>query len=249
MKIDRRFEVSVWSALLAALLGCAGPSPAQAACPVCKPAPAGITNWYPGDFNAQDLLSSNAGTISGVTYTPGQVQNAFTFAGNGLVQFGANVANFGTSNFSIAFWIKAGTAYGYQAVMENRTICGGNVPFWTIVVDDQGILAGVANSNQFFSVQGSKNVEDGNFHHVVWMRQYETLSLYVDGVLDTSVTDTPLIDTGSPNDFHAGTSVCQDGFSQVSLSGQLDEIQIYNKVLTPSEIRGLFNAGHLGNCK
>lgn len=246
MKAYRSLKVTVWSTLLLALLGCAGSGLAQDVCPTCRPAPAGITNWWPGDFNAQDLLTTNAGTATNVTYTAGQVQDAFTFAGNGDIQFGPNIANFGTSDFTVAFWIKS-TTIGGQAVMENRVSCY-NGQFWSIRSGGQ-VTIEIDDGSTDFAVTGSVNVADGNYHHVAVVRSGRALSIYVDGLLDATAPGPKKINVGSPAVFQAGSSVCSGLDGTVNLTGQLDEIQLYNKALTATQINGLYEAGRLGNCK
>ncbi len=246
MKIHRGFEFTVWGGLLATLLTCTGAARAQNACPVCKPAPAGITNWWPGDFNGNDLLTTNAGTATNVSYTAGQVQNAFTFAGDGDVEFGANVGNFGTSDFTLAFWVKS-SAIGAQALLENRPSCFGG-QFWSLRATNQ-ITAEIDDGTTDFAIVGNANITDGNYHHVALVRSGRALTIYVDGQLDATSTGTKRLNLGSPGVFHAGSSVCTGLDGTQNLTGQLDEIQVYNKALTPTQISGLFNAGHLGNCK
>ncbi|MGO4882349.1 MAG: LamG domain-containing protein [Bryobacteraceae bacterium] len=217
MKAYRSLKITVWSTLLLALLGCAEPGLAQT-CSKCANAPAGITNWWPGDFNAQDLLTTNAGTATNVTYTAGQVQNAFTLAGNGDIQFGPNIANFGTSDFGVAFWIKS-TTIGGQAVMENRVSCE-NGQFWSIRSGGQ-ITVEIDDGSTDFAVMGSVNVADGNYHHVAVVRRGRALSIYVDGQLDATATGTKKINVGSPAVFQAGSSVCSGLDGTVNLNGPI----------------------------
>ena len=228
-----------------ALLGFTGSGLAQT-CPTCKPAPSGITNWYPGDFNANDLLTANVGVPTNVTFTPAEVQNGFTFAGNGNIQFGPNVGNFGTSDFTVAFWVKS-TTLGSQAIMENRLLCGAG-QFWSIRINSV-VTAELNNGVTDFPVAGSINVADGNYHHVAVVRSVKNLAVYVDGQLDSTLTGSTRYNVGSPGLAQAGTSVCTGLDGTQDFTGQLDEIQLYNKALTATQVNGLFKAGHLGNCK
>jgi len=239
-------KVTVLGALSLALLGYGGSGLAQT-CPSCRPAPAGITNWYPGDFNANDLLTANVGAPTNVTLTPAEVQNGFTFAGNGNIQFGPSVGNFGTSDFTVAFWVKSSTL-GTQAIIENRANCFGGVQFWSIRINGV-VTAELNNGSTDFPIAGSINVADGNYHHVAMVRSLKNLAVYVDGQLDTTLTGPTRFNVGSPGLAQAGTSVCTGLDGTQDFTGQLDEIQLYNKALTATQVNGLFKAGHLGNCK
>ncbi len=77
--------------------------------PSCTPPPADMTDWWPGEGNANDLLNgTNNGTASGgVTYTPGEVGDAFTFDGTGSVDFGDDTSlQISGSNFSLDAWVE-----------------------------------------------------------------------------------------------------------------------------------------------
>jgi hypothetical protein len=48
--------------------------------PTCNPPPTGIVAWWPGNGNADDIVSGNNGTLFGnVTYVSGEVNQAFSF--------------------------------------------------------------------------------------------------------------------------------------------------------------------------
>ena len=57
------------------------PTPLWAA--ACAPPAAGMVGWWPGDGNANDLASTNHGTLQGgaTANLPGVVSNCFTFDG------------------------------------------------------------------------------------------------------------------------------------------------------------------------
>jgi hypothetical protein len=70
--------------LLAVLLGCfCHDSILLAQQPTCTTPPANMVGWWPGDGNANDIISSNNGTlVGGVTFAPGEVAEAFSFDGS-----------------------------------------------------------------------------------------------------------------------------------------------------------------------
>src|SRR6476659_2149445 len=79
--------------------------------------PVPVHRWS-GEGNANDTVGDANGTIitydsnlsAGVTFTTGQVDQAFSFDGNGVVDCGTtNVAAFGDQDFAISFWMKGST--------------------------------------------------------------------------------------------------------------------------------------------
>ena len=111
-----------------------------------------------------------------------------------------------------------------------------------VTVDDANIAA-FAN--------GTQVVNDGQWHHIAGVRNTSAglVQLYVDGVLDTSVTDT----TGSYVEVSAVPwnigNTPGSGPSFSPWNGLIDEVEIFNVALSASEIQSIFNAGSAGKCK
>ena len=84
-------------------------------------------------------------------------------------------------------------------------------------------------------------INDGQWHHVaVTISLNNNVSFYVDGVL-TSVS--PLKVTGAGSNY-AWLRVGQAGYAPLGnyFNGSMDDVQIYNRALSASEIAGV--AGH-----
>jgi hypothetical protein len=169
----------------------------------------------------------------------------FTFNGKGGINFGSAGA-FGTGDFTIAFWI-ATSAHSEQAALEKRTTCGPGT-YWSIrVASSGGLYVEIHDQGQYVSFVGTTIVADASFHHVSVARQGTTLTLYVDGHVDGSSSSTKVVNVSSKAKFTAGTSVCDGtaGDGTVPFLGQIDEIEVFNSALSPSELELIF----LGNCK
>jgi autotransporter-associated beta strand protein len=255
--------------------------------------PLGITNWWPANNNPDDIVGPDNGIISNiyttnisgtntnivatpyVTYTNGEVEQAWTFSGNGLsptdkangneVDFGTNAGNFGTNNFTIDFWIKQPTnATGLYGILEKRWECGDNRSFLDIHCGPQpgvpissvGRLfmdgssdGGISYGNVFDT---NKIINDGVYHHAAFVRSGTSLEIYVDGVLDASNNTGAIFNLNNTNNFRAGQSECvtPGGVGAPDDSqpfvGELDELSLYNRALSPAEIYAIYHAGNLG---
>ena len=85
------------------------------------------------------------------------------------------------------------------------------------------------------------NLNDTNWHHIVqtvryywWSSSTCTISLYVDGVLDNTITssgDITVLEHGSDKTYIGS----RDGLSNY-YRGHMDEMRIYNSILTTDEI-------------
>ncbi|MFN3407784.1 MAG: beta strand repeat-containing protein [Limisphaerales bacterium] len=95
------------------------------------------------------------------------------------------------------------------------------------------------------SFSGTKNVGDGNWHHVVvsYANGTGNSKIYVDGELDTSGTLTPVATTTSTNiligDSWAGTDR--------KFRGQIDDVRIYDHALSLEEVQALALAPAITN--
>lgn len=187
---------------------------------------------------------------NGATFTPGEVGQACQFNGTGaFVSFGPKAGNFGTSDFSVEFWIRT-TSKRLEGIIGKRPTCDAS-DFWDIRLgsghpSESNFVPGVISfeldqdaSVNINTVHTTRTVNDGAFHHVGLVRSAHTISVYVDGLLDVTHTSAGLTNVSNSFVLAAGISTCTgsaDGTQ--SLTGQLDEVALYARALSSSEIQG-----------
>lgn len=88
---------------------------------------------------------------------------------------------------------------------------------------------------------------DGQWHLVALTRSGSTITLYVDGSAVGSTSYSPAIDLNS-NLSYIGAGLI-GGTTEFFWDGLIDEVEIFNRALSPQEIQDLFNAGSAGKCK
>src|SRR5436190_17994618 len=73
----------------------------------CVNPPSGLVSWWPGEGNGNDIVGSNSATAN-VSFSPGEVGQAFNFSGTGAVVAAASGSlDVGAgSGFSIECWIR-----------------------------------------------------------------------------------------------------------------------------------------------
>ncbi len=214
----------------------------------CAPAPIGLVSAYAGDGNALDARSQNHGTIqNGVTYTAGEVGQAFNLAGNNgdRVLLG-NPANLQLQELTIEAWVKRSST----SVVTNS---GGVGLFFAYGLNGYAFYIKGDNKLTFGKVGVSEvsqtvAITDTNWHHVAVTvsraNQGRTI-LYLDGAADFSLNYAPQFD------FTTNAAIGSRGDAQTSdvFFGAIDELAIYNRPLAASEIQAIFNAGTAGKCK
>lgn len=229
--------------------------------PSCIPAPSGMVSWWPGDGDANDIVDSNHGSLrNGATFAAGKVDQAFSFDGlNDFVQI-ADSPNLNAGNaITIDVWVKAVSTGGFQFLVSkfnaNSRPPPGNpaddsyalyiLPAGGLQWQVETIVGGTIFDN-ILTVTSVK-VLDNQFHHVAGTYDGAVMKVYLDGALVGSknangsipVSSTVLILGGGFN----------DGIPQFFLNGLLDEVEIYGRSLSGSEIQSIFNAGSDGKCK
>jgi hypothetical protein len=124
-----------------------------------------------------------------VGYVPGPAGQAFRFNGDDTsVDFGNSAGNFGTGDFTIAFWMKTDSRNPQEAFLGKRESCGGMSSFWEIQVGSQvtrqaptGFLLmqffdgsqtlPVSEYESRYEMFSSRPINDGQWHHLAWVRQ------------------------------------------------------------------------------
>jgi hypothetical protein len=208
-----------------------------------------MIGWWPGDGNANDIQGSSPGSINGeVSYTPGKVDDAFTFTGNGHVATTLNSIPGGTGSVTFDFWIKIPTApTSAQHVV-------GIANLLRFITSPFGELGAVVSVNTSEGLLGLTTITpfpvDNEFHHVavVYDSSIGRGIFYLDGV---AVDQTGPVDPGTKlvSSGQGGLTI-GDVFEDGQLFvGSIDEIEVYNLALTQNQVQSIFNAGNAGKCK
>ncbi len=183
--------------------------------------------------------------INGAGFVPGYQDQAVEFDGiDDYATIDGYKGILGTHEFSVAAWIKTmtntgnDTIIGWGAGSGGARICfrldGGNAtPFSVRYAQGNG------------NVQGNTAVNDGEWHHVAMTVESggvcssSYIRIYVDGQDDTvSSSDTDLRNTPADADVGIGLRA-SDGDQH--FEGLIDEVRLYNRVLSPYEVQRLMD--------
>ena len=204
--------------------------------------------------NASDSIGSNTLTNNGTTvYAAGKINNGITL--NGSSQYMSSTSstfNFERTNpFTISAWVKT-----TQSATTNEYTIYGKLD---VVGGYRGIeLVQYYNTTKFgvnfrstfptnqISLYGSTTINDGNFHLVTVTYSGSSTAagilLYVDGNLETK---TVLADTLSATILNATQmEVGRRSNASQYWNGQIDEMGIWNRALSSTEVIALYNSGN-----
>jgi len=186
--------------------------------------------------------NGNHGTLqNGPTWTTGQIGGALRFDGtNDLVLVPDAASLKPTSTLSVFLWINkeaSDTAIRAAITKENASNRG-----WLIYHESTDKLTcGLdTDNNQRYDADelltSTNTVSRGSWHHVGFTFNLGVLTVYVDGLANGSKT---LTETNIPSDPDAlRIGIRGDGKTQ-PWAGLLDEVRIYNRVLSAAEIAAL----------
>jgi len=211
--------------------------------PSCDPAPSGLVNWWQGQNNANDSVGTNNGSLSGaVTYAAGEVGQAFVLNGSDYVSIPDSPSIDALTNaITIEAWIKV-TQFSSQDWIS--IVCKGDTSWQLRRYGATSTLSFWTDGLSNPELQGSRNINDGKWHHVAGVYNGTTKYLYVDGTLDVSEPATGTIAVNT-QPLLLGNNA---GALQRNFNGLVDEVSLYNRALSASEIQAIYATGSGGKC-
>jgi hypothetical protein len=204
----------------------------------------GLVSWWRmDDANSTklfDYMGRYNGTLAGQASqtSSGKLGKGFTFDGSGdYVNFG-DVLDMGTRDFSISYWVLYNGARA-ERVISKRTGCGANT-FLELyhATDGDVFFYTYSDVNGDCAISTTKTYALGVWHHVVAVRNSTDLLVYIDGSMNATGSCSPAKNLDNSYNFLIGDSSC----SSDELTGKIDEVRVWNRSLTSSEILGLYNA-------
>jgi Concanavalin A-like lectin/glucanases superfamily len=231
----------------------------------CAPPPPNMVSWWPGDGNANDIKDGNNGTLqNGATFATGMVDQAFLLDGiDDFVDVG-NAPNLqvSPSEFTVDAWVNFnalshppgennGAPPGDMSILDKMSPSGVNTDGWRLIKQDDNrfwFCFGAGGDNgcgdPAFTVFSQTEAVTGADYHVSAVKTSTTFSIYVNGVLEDTRALPSFTDSNS-TDLLIGANSLEGAH----LNGLIDEVEIFNRALSASEIQGIVNAGSAGKCK
>jgi len=198
----------------------------------------GVANWafgHPSSGQAQAFVS-------------GRFNNGveLVYGGNYAYQGYRNY-----SNFSVSQWFKpanlASQSQDFKGLFGNQTTAqsiisqsGGNYYFG---LQTNGFSSGNGGGSDKYiaNASGCPTLSNGTWSHLVWTRDGTDTRLYVNGVLGVTITENiSNVSLGTTGSIYLGTASSQLGVNTYGTEGVHDNLRIFNKKLSQSEISTLY---------
>ena len=220
----------------------------------------GLVGYWPFNNNANDESGNgNNGTLmNGVLLTTDRFNNsnsAYSFDGidDFIKVLDNNIFHFGTqTSFSCSFWIKYNSNLSLNTIISKETEFNPGNGYQIMLMSDKPRFDFMSDGPSAIDFQGNNELNDNNWHFVVLTanRLLNQMVFYVDGILNNSLIDNKLstgdITNSSNLKFGAARQECVT--SNCYYNGKLDDIAMYNRVLTQEEITNLYNSVSSNEC-
>ncbi|MFC1728690.1 LamG-like jellyroll fold domain-containing protein, partial [Nanoarchaeota archaeon] len=187
---------------------------------------------------------SNNGTVNGATWvSDGHYGGAYEFDGNDdyIFSSGSDFDISGTSTLTHSVWIKTNKTHPTHYIAITMTTEGG----CTATAHEKGLEIDNNGKAGFYVWDGATkhststtSVNDSKWHHVVGMYNGTHTLIYVDGNEEGSTAASSTYDFINP-------VLCLSADTGDNLhhpfNGTIDQVQIFNRSLSPEQILALYN--------
>lgn len=220
-------------------------------------APTGVDTSLKGywSFNGQDVSGTtafdrsgamNTGTLTnGPTKVIGKLGQAINLDGsNDYVTVADNAALKPTAAISYGGWVYVPSApAGLKTVMEKGTATTAGYGLYVTTDPKFCYVIKTAGGTE---TDAGPALTTGMWHHVMVTYDSTTPLLYVDGVSQALASGTSCTQTANAGAITQDTGTLTFGSRQGAsqfLSGKVDELRVYNRVLSATEIQSLYTEG------
>jgi 6-phosphogluconolactonase (cycloisomerase 2 family) len=187
-----------------------------------------------GDVIAVTTIFSRAVTVTGTPQLELSTgSSSLSFDGtDDYVSISAS-SLFEMNSFTISGYIKTTKTNGY--IFQAEASYG-----YHLLIEDQKPSLVLWYNNTGNGCSGNTSINDGNWHHVVAVYNGTQSKLYIDGNLDKTCDSGTLVSRDGSSALTIGSGDLNA--SAYNFKGTIDEVAIWNDVLTAAEITALYNS-------
>ena len=211
----------------------------------------GLIGYWPLNGNASDSSGyNNNGAIFNAISTSdrnGNPNGAYYFDGaTSYIDCGNNIPSF-TNQVSISVWVKTNTLNSATAYIVGKYGWTGSSikGFHMLMANSMVQFAGWDQINTYnYITSRNITINDNKWHHLVGTINSSIYELWIDGAKVNSLNNNHSnVDLSQTYNLYIGAHF-NDGIDQnMHFEGAIDDVRLYNRALSISEIEQLFNVG------
>ena len=151
------------------------------------------------------------------------------------------------NDFAISIWVDPNAGYGFEdddhIDIVSRWGPGGlNNAAYVLGLNSSGFVKlFVYNGTASSRLSSLSTIPTGSWTHIVGTRDGTTLKIYINGMLDNSLTNAVATQSSTFN-LVLGQEANEAGSPRNNFNGSIDEFLLFSKALYPEEVQALYNA-------
>lgn len=205
----------------------------------------GQVSWYRAEGNALDALNNNNGIPVHVGYQPGRNGQAFFFVGDDDYVRVPNSPTLEPIHISVEAWVKYDDGGPNSSYLVAKGQDANDQASYGFYLGD-GLSFFVFDGQDSYAASPANGIiYDGEWHHLVGTYDGNAVRLYVDGAE---------IGEGTPASFPIGYNLSYSndlfigaGNDQLNFAGLIDDVSIFSRALTASEVQSRYTGEAGGN--
>ncbi|MFA5771798.1 MAG: PQQ-binding-like beta-propeller repeat protein [Thermoplasmata archaeon] len=203
-----------------------------------------IVKFNPGAIVVDSSGNGNNGTIYGAARVDGMSGKSLRFDGVNDYVFVPDAASLKPTSITIECWVKPNinytsatplTALIVKNTANSNTIAKGYILYYMT----GGLAFSTAYSSTWYGVSKSIILEKDKWYHISGTYDGATVKLYVNGSMANSVSNSYTV-TYDNSPVWIGKAYTNSGYRY--FNGIIDEVRIYNRALTASEIKADYDS-------
>jgi hypothetical protein len=189
---------------------------------------------------AKDLAGSNPGNVYGAKWAEGRVGRALRFDGMDDYVDCGNAAGLAPEKLTVAFWVFVEGRTSYQYVLgKSRDMFSEQDYTFSTGGDGKLEVAFAQDASKRVTVRSKEQMALGQWVYVTGTRDGAAASLYLNGQLEGSAAYSFAV-TNKGQSLRIGSIGMPEPEWAGFFKGKLDDVRIYDKVLSAEEIQELY---------
>jgi len=221
----------------------------------CVPPPPGLVAWWPMEGTVRDIVGTNqpSGTDA-VGFVSGEVGQAVSLSSGGYIDIPPS-PSLESQQFTWEAWVRwdgsgPNEDAAGSAILENCVDNSFGYALSARASDHRFVFVcgGSANTPPVL-LASSSTFTPGQFYHVAGSYDGAHFNLYINGALQAQLASVSAVTWGSFWSIGSNPDIGRTAGYWRTWNGVIDEVSIYARALSPSEIESIYAAGSAGKCK
>jgi len=220
----------------------------------CAPPP-GLIAWFPMQNNVTDIIGGALPLdTNAISFVPGEVGQGVTLGTGGYIDLPNDNFAWETPQFTWEAWVRwdgpgPTEDFAGSCILENCTNGTSGYALCARASDQRFVFVCASNGSSNGSlIVASNTFTPGMFYHVAGSCDGTNFNLYVNATLQGQLTSDVPLSWGPYWTIGCNPAFARNAGVPRTWNGVIDEVSIYNRALSATEIQAIYQAGSAGKC-